>query len=153
VQQPPPENPDWNLGETLRFMQGMWALMHALDVRSKQMSRQLGVTGPQRLVVRVLGRNPGSTAGEIAAILEMHPSTLSGILARLEARRMITRKVDSADRRRSRFQLTAAGKKVDRERRGTVEESVKKALAQIGDRAAAECAEVMRALVAELERT
>lgn len=132
-------------------MQGLWALVHALDVRSKRMSRLLGVTGPQRLVVRVLGRNPGSTAGEIAAILEIHASTLSGILARLEARKMITRKVDTSDRRRARFQLTAAGKKADRERRGTVEESVKRALAQVSPAAAATCADVMRKLVAELE--
>lgn len=133
-------------------MQGLWALMHALDVRSKRMSRLLGVTGPQRLVVRVLGRHPGSTAGEIAAILEIHASTLSGILARLEARKMITRKVDVRDRRRARFQLTAAGKKVDRERRGTVEESVKRALARVSPAAAETCAAVMRELVAELER-
>jgi DNA-binding MarR family transcriptional regulator len=133
-------------------MQGVWALVHALDVRSKRMSRVLGVTGPQRLVVRLLGSNPGATAGEIATILEVHPSTLSGVLARLESRKMIMRKVDSTDRRRSRFQLTAAGKKVDRERRGTVEESIMRALAQVGSESAAACVEVMRTLVAELER-
>lgn len=138
--------------QTLQFMQGLWGLVHALDVRSKRMSRVMGVTGPQRLVVRVLGRNPGSTAGEIAARLEIHASTLSGILARLEARKMITRKVDPSDRRRARFSLTAAGKKVDRERRGTVEDSVKRALAQLPPDAVESCATVMRALVAELER-
>jgi hypothetical protein len=45
-------------GATLQFMQRMWDLVHALDVRSKRMAKTLGVTGPQRLVVRVLGQSP-----------------------------------------------------------------------------------------------
>jgi MarR family transcriptional regulator, organic hydroperoxide resistance regulator len=115
-------------GETLRFMQQMWDLVHALDVRSKRMARTLGVTGPQRLVVRVLGQSPGMTASGIADTLGMHPSTLTGILSRLVARGMLARKVDTADRRRSRFNLTAGGRAIDRERKGTVEAAVRRAL-------------------------
>ena len=133
-------------------MKTLWALVHALDVRSKRMRRTIGVTGPQRLVMRVLGRRPGATAGEIAATLEIHASTLTGILARLEERRMIARRVDRADRRRARFELTAAGRAVDRERRGTVEAAVKRALAQVGAVAAAGCVELMAVLAAELAR-
>jgi DNA-binding MarR family transcriptional regulator len=138
--------------ETLRFMQGLWALVHALDVRSKRMARSLGVTGPQRLVMRIVGRHPRSTAGEIAAMLEIHASTLSGILARLEARRVIAREVDPRDRRRARFVLTAAGARIDAERKGTVEAAVKRALAKAPPAAAARCLEVVRLLVTELER-
>src|ERR1051325_602910 len=71
-------------GETLRFMQRMWDLVHALDVRSKRMAKSLGVTGPQRLVIRVLGRSPSSSASDISLTLGMHPSTLTGILHRLQ---------------------------------------------------------------------
>src|SRR5882757_5353047 len=97
-------------GETLRFMQRLWDLVHALDVRSKRMAKTLGVTGPQRLVIRVLGRSPEMTASDIAETLGMHPSTLTGILSRLEGHGMIERKVDEADRRRARFRLTPRGK-------------------------------------------
>src|SRR4051812_20037316 len=92
-------------GETLGFMQRMWELVHALDVRSKRMASTIGVTGPQRLVVRIIGQKSGSAASEIAATLGMHPSTLTGVLSRLEARGAITRDVDSEDRRRARFRL------------------------------------------------
>lgn len=34
------------MNNTLRFMQTLWALVHALEVRSKRMARTLGVTGP-----------------------------------------------------------------------------------------------------------
>ena len=50
-------------GETLQFMQRLWDLVHALDVRSKRMAKELGVTGPQRLVIRVLGGTRRRYAG------------------------------------------------------------------------------------------
>jgi DNA-binding MarR family transcriptional regulator len=105
-------------GETLRFMQRMWDLAHALDARSKRMARSLGVTGP-RLVIRVLGRSPASTASGISSTLGMHPSTLTGILSRLERQGLIERKSDDVDRRRMRFRLTRKGIAIDRERKGT----------------------------------
>ena len=115
-------------GETLQFMQRMWDLVHALNVRSKRMATTLGVTGPQRLVVRVLGRSPEMTASEIAETLGIHPSTLTGILSRLVGRQVLERKVDDVDRRRARFRLTALGETIDRERKGTVEAAVRRAL-------------------------
>jgi DNA-binding MarR family transcriptional regulator len=117
-------------GDTLELMQRVWKLAHALEVASKRMARTLGVTGPQRLVVRMIGLHPTITAQAIASTLGMHPSTLTGVLARLEARRLIVRVADPADRRRARFTLSAAGRRVDRERKGTVEAAVRRALAR-----------------------
>ena len=67
-------------GETLRFMQQLWKLVHALDVRSKRMAKILGVTGPQRLVIRVVGQygKEMPSARDIATTLGIHPSTLTG---------------------------------------------------------------------------
>ena len=83
-----------HLGETLLFMQRLWDLVHALEVRSRRMAKVLGVTGPQRLVIRVLGRAPASTASGIAGILGLHPSTLTGVLKRLEEQGMIGRAIE-----------------------------------------------------------
>lgn len=138
--------------EPLRFMKGLWGLVHALDVRSKRMYREIGVTGPQRLVLRIIGSHPGSSAGEIASVLEIHASTLSGILARLEAGGMIARKADPADGRRFIFRLTAAGRRIDVQRRGTVESAVKRVLARTPPGAASRCADVLRLLAVELQR-
>src|SRR5512139_3796907 len=102
-------------------MQRLWALTHSLEVRSKRMAKTLGVTGPQRLVIRLIGQTPGLSARDIASTLGIHPSTLTGILARLEKSGMIRRAVSETDRRRALFDLTGSGKRVDRERKGTVE--------------------------------
>jgi DNA-binding MarR family transcriptional regulator len=145
---PAPRSPN----ETLRFMKTLWSLVHGLDVRSKWMERNLGVTGPQRLVLRIVGRTPGVAASEIASSLDLHPSTLTGILARLEKRGYLTRDVDPSDRRRARFRLTPRGARVDRERKGTVEAAVRRALARAGDVEVAHTEAFLAALVGELER-
>jgi DNA-binding MarR family transcriptional regulator len=139
-------------GETLRFMQRLWDLVHALDVRSKRMAKTLGVTGPQRLVLRVLGRSPAMAASDIAETLGMHPSTLTGILRRLEGHRMIERKVDDADRRRARFRLTARGKQIDRERKGTVEAAVRRALGRADASIIGKTSVMLTLLTEELSR-
>ncbi len=133
-------------------MQRLWALTHALEVRSKRMARTLGVTGPQRLVVRMLGQTPGSAARDIAAMLGIHPSTLTGIVARLEAQRMIVREADAKDRRKTRFRLTADGERVDRERKGTVETAVRRALGKVDPDVVVHTVMLLDQLAAELER-
>lgn len=138
--------------ETLRFMKTLWALVHGLDVRSKWMERNLGVTGPQRLVLRIVGRQPGVAASEIAEALDLHPSTLTGILARLEKRGYLTRDVDPSDRRRARFRLTPRGARVDRERKGTVEAAVRRALGRGGTAEVAHTERFLTMLIGELER-
>jgi MarR family transcriptional regulator, organic hydroperoxide resistance regulator len=140
-------------GETLQFMKRMWDLVHALDVRSKRMARELGVTGPQRLVIRLLGQNPDMTASDIAATLGMHPSTLTGILSRLEAQGMLARRTDADDRRRLRFKLTARGSRVDRERKGTVEASVRRALARSSETTITNTVDFLGVLTDELVRS
>jgi DNA-binding MarR family transcriptional regulator len=140
------------VGETLQFMQKLWDLAHALSVRSKRMARTLGVTGPQRLVIRVIGQLPRCSAREIAATLNMHPSTLSGVLARLEGQHLIRRERDRVDRRRARFELTAKGQRIDRERRGTVEIAVRRALGRATPATIARTAQMLELLAEELSR-
>jgi DNA-binding MarR family transcriptional regulator len=133
-------------------MQRLWELVHALAVRSKRMGRTLGVTGPQRLVIRVVGQSPGATASEISEILGLHPSTLTGVLARLENQGLLQRRVDAADRRRVRFRLTPAGLQINRERKGTVEAAVRRAMSRAGPERIAQTEALLALLVAELAR-
>lgn len=139
-------------GETLQFMQRMWELVHALDVRSKRMVKVVGVTGPQRLVIRIIGQKPNQTASQIALTLGKHPSTLTGVLARLQQRGIITRESDAEDRRRARFALTTAGKKVDKLQKGTVEAAVRRSLGRTAEPKIDAMRELLAILVEELER-
>ncbi len=128
----PLEEPDDDkgppLGAVLDFMRLLWAVDHSLQSASKRMEAVHGITGPQRLVVRIVGRFPGIAAGRVAEILHVHPSTLTGILKRLEARGILQRRSDPRDAWRALFGLTSKGKKLDTLRTGSVEQAVRRVL-------------------------
>jgi len=125
-----PEGAD-QLGPVLEFMKQLWALDHGLQSASKRMESRFGITGPQRLVVRIVGRFPGISAGALADVLRVHPSTLTGVLRRLEMRGMVLRRTDPKDARRALFGLTPRGRKMDTLRTGTVEQAVRRVLQRL----------------------
>ena len=144
--------PNAELPDVLQFMRLLWGVVHALQKSSKRMARGVGVTGPQRLAVRVVGLFPGVSAGQLATILNIHPSTLTGVLSRLSDQRLVARSIDPDDARRAVLHLTPLGERVNAVRRGTVEASVAEALCRMsgGERAAAR--RVLELLVVCLEQ-
>jgi DNA-binding MarR family transcriptional regulator len=138
------------LGQVLDFMRLMWAIDHALQRISKRMKKTLGVTGPQRLVLRIVGSFPGISAGGLARLLHLHPSTLTGILARLEDGGLIRRRTDPSDGRRSLLELSRAGRRFDVEAKGTVEAAVARALARMSEAQLEATRAALRTLAASL---
>jgi len=125
-------------------MRLIWALDHGLQSLSKRMQASIGLTGPQRVALRVLGRRPGISAGALSDILRLHPSTLTGILHRLERRGLVRRTRDPEDRRRARLALTARGRQLNVSTPGTVEAVVKRVLAGIPETRLRPAAELPR---------
>ncbi len=146
-----PVTSDKPLGEVLEFLRALWGVNHALETTSRQMKMRLGVTGPERMVVRLVGRYPGISAGDLARILRVHPSTLTGLLKRLTSKNILRRRADAGDARRALFELTAKGQAANRVKRGTVEASVKVALASLPDREVRAAAVVLESLKQVLE--
>ncbi len=122
------------LGESLEFLRTLWSLTHELKAMSKRMRSRLGLTGPQRLVIRVLGQMPDLSASALADVIRLHPSTLTGVLRRLEERKLIARSAHPHDARRAVLRLTAAGQRLNRSAEHTVEAAVTRSLAKL-DRA------------------
>jgi MarR family transcriptional regulator, organic hydroperoxide resistance regulator len=119
-----------HLGDVLDFMRAIWALDHALNKTSKHMKASVGVTGPQRLVIRIVSRFPGITAGQTAELLHVHPSTLTRILKLLERQGLLRRRPDPRDRRRTVLGLTENGRRVETAAAGTVEAAVQRVLSE-----------------------
>jgi DNA-binding MarR family transcriptional regulator len=149
VAEPRPDVPP--LGDALSFLQVLWALTHGLESTSKRMLATLGITGPQRLVLRLIGHHGRIAAGELAEVLHIHPSSLTGMLQRLEQSELIRRESDPFDRRRALFELTRRGMRLNRERRGTIEEAVAATLARQPKERVAATKTVLRALAAALD--
>jgi DNA-binding MarR family transcriptional regulator len=139
------------LGSTLEFMRLLWALDHVLHKRSKWMSRRFGLTGPQRFALRVIGREPDLSAGRLAGILKVHPSTLTGILQRVERRGFLMRRVDQGDRRRVRLELTPSGRAVTASSGGSIEDLVAGVLRRASPGKLAATTGVLKAMVHALE--
>jgi DNA-binding MarR family transcriptional regulator len=116
------------LGDALMFMQVLWAVAHGLESASKRMHGELGITGPQRLVLRIIGHHGRLSAGELAEVLHIHPSSLTGMIRRLEEAEMIRRESDPFDRRRALLELTRRGIRLNEQREGTIEAKVEAAL-------------------------
>ena len=139
-------DPAKRLGEVLQFMRLLWAVDHGLQSRSKRMESTLGITGPQRLVIRVVGRFPGISAGDLADILHIHPSTLTGVLQRLQRRGLIERKRDPQDARRAQLWVSSKGQEIDALRTGTVEAAVRRALHKVPDQQVAHARELLASI-------
>lgn len=110
-----------DLGEPLEFMRLVWALDHVLQTTSKRMKAAIGVTGPQRLLIRIVARFPGITAFQISRLMCVHPSTVTGILKRLERSGLVRRRPDPRDRRRVCLGVTEKGQRINAMTTRTIE--------------------------------
>ena len=131
-------------------MQLLWAVAHGLETISKRMGATVGVTGPQRLVVRLIGHFGQLSAGELAELLHVHPSSLTGVLRRLETANLIRRRRDREDGRRAVLTVTASGKALNESRSGTVESAVRRTLRTMSSARTATTREVLKELAREL---
>jgi DNA-binding MarR family transcriptional regulator len=139
------------LTNTLAFMRLLWAVDHRLRSLSRQMHSLMGMTGPQRLVLRIVGRSPQITPSQLAELLHLDRGTLSGIVERLTTQRLLIRKPHPEDGRSALLQLSARGRALDRASPGTVETSVGRALASLPRSKVEAAAQVLDALARELE--
>ena len=116
---------------TLVFLRTVWALDHRLQSHSKRMKARSGVTGPQRLVLRVLELRPETAPSELARILFFHKSTVTVILRSLEKAKLVQRSPNAQDRRAVVLTLTPKGRRMAAQRSGTVEAVFRRTFAKM----------------------
>lgn len=132
-------------------MRLLWAVDHRLRSLSKQMQNRIGVSGPQRLVLRIVGGRPGVVPSELAELMHLDRGSLSGILERLVAQRLLARKPHPEDGRSVQLQLSARGRALAEETAGTVEACVRRALASLPSSKVDAARQVLEAVARELE--
>ncbi len=146
-----PERPE-PLDETLDFLRLLWSIEHRLQSASKMMRARLGITGPQRLVLKVVEQFPGISAKEVAHVVRLHPSTITGILQRLTKKGLLLRASDPVDTRRVRLRVQPAARRFTRRSGGTVESAVERGLRRMPPGAVASARKVLTAIAASLEQ-
>lgn len=136
----------------IAFLSSLWAVDHGLQAVSKRMLSTVGITSPQRVVLRIVGREEGITPGGLARRVHDHPSTLTGVLQRLEAQGLLERTRDALDGRRVHLRLTPAGHALNAVRAGTVESAVRRAIARVDPELLVATTDVLAVLTDELSR-
>jgi len=84
-------------------------VIRAIDLRSKQLSKDVGLTGPQLLVMINLNKQPGIMVRQIADSITLSPATITSILDRLEVKGLVNRVRSTEDKRRVEVFLTEQG--------------------------------------------
>jgi DNA-binding MarR family transcriptional regulator len=87
-------------------------VIRAIDLRSKQLSRDIGLTGPQLIIMQNIAKNPGIMVREIADSINLSAATVTNILDRLEIRELTTRIRSTTDKRRVGVFLTTQGETI-----------------------------------------
>jgi MarR family transcriptional regulator, organic hydroperoxide resistance regulator len=93
-------------------MESLRRIFKALQNYSHEVSSQYGITGPQLWVLKTVFKNGSLPLGELSQKMYLHPSTISGVVDRLEKKGYVSRDRDDEDRRVVMVQLTPKGKRL-----------------------------------------
>lgn len=89
-------------------------IVRSVDIESKKIQKEYGVSIPQVLCLSFLNESPSyqSTQNEIRKFLNLNSSTVSGIINRLEKKGLLARLPKTGDKRVVNIALTSSGEKL-----------------------------------------
>lgn len=99
--------PDSEIGN--QILVALRRVIRAIDRHSHRLVRSHGLTGPQALLLKEIAAAGALSAGVLATRVSLSQATVTDVVKRLEARGLVTRLRDPADRRRVELRLTPQG--------------------------------------------
>lgn len=87
-------------------------IIRFLRLAEREAESTTGLTAAQLFVLHSLAGSPADSLAELAERTLTDQSSVSIVVSRLEAKRLLTRKPSTADRRRVELRLTAAGRRI-----------------------------------------
>ena len=94
------------------IMQSLRRIFKAIQDYSHEVSEKFGITGPQLWALKTLFQNESLSLTGLSERMYLHPSTITGVIDRLEKKGYMKRNRDKVDRRVIYVQLTAEGKRL-----------------------------------------
>lgn len=95
-------------------MQSLRRIFKAIQDYSHEVSSKFGITGPQLWALKTISQNESLPLRDLSERMYLHPSTITGVIDRLEKKGYVTRKRDQVDRRVIYVELTAEGRRLAR---------------------------------------
>ncbi len=93
-----------------RVLRSLRRIVRAIDLHSRQLESQFGLTGPQLVCLRVIAHDGPLQPSELARRVDLSQGTVSGIVDRLARRQYVSRRRGQKDRRRVTLSVLPAGR-------------------------------------------
>jgi DNA-binding MarR family transcriptional regulator len=103
--------------EYTKILVNIRKIIRSLNLESKKVQKEYGVSIPQLMCLDFLGNQEHfqSTQSGIARYLHLNPSTMSGIIDRLEIKGLVARLPNPRDKRSINISLTSKGARLLRQ--------------------------------------
>jgi len=100
--------------EITEVMQSLRRIIKKIQDYSQEVLNKFGITGPQLWTLKTIYQNDCLPIGELSERMYLHPSTISGVVDRLEKKGYAVRDRGEEDRRVVHVRLTPKGKNLAR---------------------------------------
>ena len=117
----------------LRILGALRRIIRSVDIHSKKLSQNHGITVPQLLCMLKIDELGPMTLKELSNEVFLNPSTLVGIVDRLVKQEVFTRERSVKDRRKVRISLTEVGKSRLEEAPSLLQESLLDELGKLNE--------------------
>jgi DNA-binding MarR family transcriptional regulator len=87
-------------------------IFHVLTEQSRKVEHEIGLTGSQLWVVKMLYETANMKVSDLARRMYLHPATMVGLLDRLEVKGLVQRTRSEKDRRVVYVTITAQGREL-----------------------------------------
>jgi DNA-binding MarR family transcriptional regulator len=93
-------------------MDAIRAVVRALRINTRAIEQEIGISLAQLFVLQQVAQRPATSLNDLAERTATHQSSVSVVVRRLVDRGLVTRRSDTADKRRVQIELTPAGEKL-----------------------------------------
>jgi DNA-binding MarR family transcriptional regulator len=108
-------------------------IIRAVDLHSRFLAQRYGLTGPQVVLLKELGRRQPLSTGELAERVALGQATVSQVLDRLGKRGFVKRSRSDVDKRRVMNEITEEGRKAINTSPPLIQERFAKELKKLAD--------------------
>ncbi|MBU3917645.1 MarR family transcriptional regulator [bacterium] len=117
----------------LLILQALRRIIRAIDIHSRQLSVKFNITTPQLVCLLTIVEKKKLTVATLAKEIHLSPSTVVGILDRLEEKKLIVRKRDTEDRRVVIVSASTKGKEYSKSSPSPLQEKLANSLLKLSE--------------------
>ena len=124
----PVDPPDLAGHVDLRVLSAIRRIIRSFDLYSRELAAKVRITSPQLVCLLAVAERGKTTATILGREVSLSPSTIVGILDRLEAKGLVRRERDGNDRRVVYVSLTEEGSRLARSAPSPLQDTLTEAL-------------------------